>query len=109
MQRAGAAVESREPDRRDIRQNTETLAFRPLTRRQNEANVAQMMRNGLLFSLIVFAAAVFASVAQAERRVALIIGNSAYRNASALPNTINDANAIAALFRSVGFEVVSSR
>jgi hypothetical protein len=68
-----------------------------------------MMRKGLLFSLMVFAAAVFATVAQAERRVALIIGNSAYRNASALPNTINDANAIATLFRSVGFEVVSSR
>jgi hypothetical protein len=68
-----------------------------------------MMRKGLLFSLMVLAAALFASVAQAERRVALVIGNSAYRNASPLPNTINDANAIAALFRSVGFEVVSSR
>jgi uncharacterized caspase-like protein len=68
-----------------------------------------MMRKGLLLSLMVFVAAVFASVAQAERRVALIIGNSAYRNASPLPNTINDANAIATLFRSVGFEVVSSR
>jgi Caspase domain len=68
-----------------------------------------MMRKGLLFALTIFAAALFASAAQAERRVALIIGNSAYRNASPLPNTINDANAIAALFRSVGFEVVSSR
>jgi Caspase domain len=68
-----------------------------------------MMRKGLFFCLMVFAAAVFASVAQAERRVALIIGNSAYRNASPLPNTINDANSVAALFRSVGFEVVSSR
>jgi hypothetical protein len=67
-----------------------------------------MMRK-LLFSLMVFVAALFASMAQAERRVALVIGNSAYRNASPLPNTINDANAIAALFRSVGFEVVSSR
>jgi uncharacterized caspase-like protein len=26
-----------------------------------------------------------------------------------LPNTLNDANAVAALFRSVGFEVVNSR
>jgi Caspase domain len=67
-----------------------------------------MMRK-LLFSLMVFVAALFASMAQAERRVALVIGNSTYRNASPLPNTINDANAIAALFRSVGFEVVSSR
>ena len=89
-----------------MRQNTETLAFRPLTRRQNE-QMLQIMRKRLLFSLMVFAAAVFATVAQAERRIALVIGNSAYRNASALPNTINDANAIAALFRSVGFEVVS--
>jgi Caspase domain len=68
-----------------------------------------MMRKPLLACLLVFAAALFASVAQAERRVALIIGNSAYRNASPLPNTINDANSVAALFRSVGFEVVSSR
>jgi Caspase domain len=48
-------------------------------------------------------------VQAAERRVAFVIGNSAYKNATSLPNTINDANAIAALFRSVGFEVVSSR
>jgi caspase domain-containing protein len=103
----------REPDRKVIRQNTETFAFRPLTRRPNAANVAEMMRKGLLTCLMVLAAAVFASmfasVAQAERRVALVIGNSTYRNASPLPNTINDANSIAALFRSVGFEVVNSR
>jgi hypothetical protein len=68
-----------------------------------------MMRKVLLFCLLVFAAALFASVALAERRVALVIGNSEYRNASPLPNTINDANAVATLFRSVGFEVVSSR
>ncbi len=64
-----------------------------------------MMRKGLLFSLLILLAALFASVAQAERRVALVIGNSAYRNASPLPNTINDATAVAALFRSVGFSV----
>ena len=58
---------------------------------------------------MVFAVVLSASVAQAERRVALVIGNSTYRNASPLPNTINDANAVAALFRSVGFEVVNSR
>jgi Caspase domain len=52
---------------------------------------------------------VFATAAKADRRVALVIGNSSYRNASQLPNTINDSNAVAALFRSVGFEVVNSR
>ncbi len=59
--------------------------------------------------MIVAAAIVFATAAKADRRVALVIGNSSYRNASQLPNTINDANAVAALFRSVGFEVVNSR
>ncbi|MGV7213071.1 caspase family protein [Bradyrhizobium sp. UFLA05-112] len=41
--------------------------------------------------------------------MALVVGNSAYKNASTLSNTINDSNAIAALFKSIGFEVVISR
>jgi hypothetical protein len=45
----------------------------------------------------------------ADRRVALVIGNSTYKSASSLPNTINDSTAIAALFKSIGFEVVISR
>lgn len=68
-----------------------------------------MKRKGLLFCVIVLLAALLAPAAKAERRIALVIGNSAYRNASMLSNTINDATAIAALFRSVGFEVVTSR
>jgi hypothetical protein len=67
------------------------------------------MRKSVLLGLMVFAAALFASAAQAERRVALVIGNSTYQNAAPLINTTNDANAIAALFRLVGFEVVTSR
>jgi len=47
--------------------------------------------------------------ALAERRVALIIGNSSYQNVASLPNTINDANAIAAVFRKAGFDVVEAR
>src|SRR5258708_4588745 len=69
-----------------------------------------MKRKGFLVCAIMVAAAiVFATTAKADRRVALVIGNSVYRNASQLPNTINDANAVSALFRSVGFEVVNSR
>jgi len=41
-----------------------------------------------------------------ERRVALVIGNSSYRNAPALPNTVNDARDMVTALRSVGFEVV---
>ncbi|MDE2379278.1 caspase family protein [Bradyrhizobium sp.] len=45
----------------------------------------------------------------AEKRVALTIGNSTYKNATQLPNPANDAVAVAALLRSAGFDVVESR
>ncbi len=67
------------------------------------------LRGFLIYGFCLAAAALFATAAAAERRVALVIGNSAYKNASSLPNTINDSTAIAALFKSVGFEVVISR
>jgi hypothetical protein len=41
----------------------------------------------------------------ADRRVALVIGNSAYRNVAPLPNTVNDATDMAASFRRLGFSV----
>src|SRR5271168_4557742 len=69
-----------------------------------------MKPKGFLVGVVALAAALLCGgVAEAERRVAFVIGNSAYKNATSLPNTINDANAVAALFRSVGFEVVTSR
>ncbi|HLN10592.1 MAG TPA: caspase family protein [Xanthobacteraceae bacterium] len=50
-----------------------------------------------------------AGQAAADRRVALVVGNSAYRNGAPLPNTVNDSTAIAQLFRAAGFDVVDSR
>jgi hypothetical protein len=41
--------------------------------------------------------------------VALVIGNSAYHNAATLPNTINDATAIATMFKNAGFDDVDMR
>lgn len=41
-----------------------------------------------------------------ERRVALILGNSAYRHAPSLPNPANDARAMADSLRAAGFELV---
>jgi hypothetical protein len=46
------------------------------------------------------------AAAWADRRVALVIGNSAYQNASQLPNPVNDAAAVAKVFRDAGFDVV---
>jgi len=67
------------------------------------------LRDILVWVFCLTAGALFATAAAADRRVALVIGNSAYKNASTLSNTINDATSIATLFKSVGFEVVISR
>ena len=45
----------------------------------------------------------------AEKRVALVIGNSAYRNVAKLSNPANDAAAVAAMFKSAGFDTVESK
>ncbi|MGH6816179.1 MAG: caspase family protein, partial [Hyphomicrobiaceae bacterium] len=45
--------------------------------------------------------------AHAEKRAALVIGNSEYRHTRALPNPKNDAAAIAKLLGDMGFEVTS--
>lgn len=59
-----------------------------------------------------FLAAIVLLVCQpawAGRRVALVIGNSAYQNAPSLPNPVNDGATIAATLRDAGFDVVDSR
>jgi uncharacterized caspase-like protein len=43
---------------------------------------------------------------RSTRRVALVIGNSAYRNVARLPNPAKDAAAIADMFRKAGFDSV---
>jgi uncharacterized caspase-like protein len=58
----------------------------------------------ILFFL--FGLLVLATPAAAEKRVALVIGNAAY--SVSLANPVNDATAVAALFRSAGFEVVNA-
>jgi len=50
-----------------------------------------------------------ASPVLAEKRVALVIGNSSYKNVSRLVNPVNDAAAIAKLFKEAGFDLVDSR
>ena len=62
-----------------------------------------IIRSVVIAALLVLAPA----GAQAEKRVALVIGNSAYRNAPALPNPRNDAAAIADALQKLGFSVQS--
>src|SRR5664279_3383496 len=47
--------------------------------------------------------------ALAEKRVALLLGNSAYQNVAPLPNPVNDGAVIADTLRQAGFDVFDSR
>jgi uncharacterized caspase-like protein len=47
--------------------------------------------------------------AHADKRVALVIGNSAYKNVARLNNPTNDAAAIVAMLKKAGFDSVDSR
>jgi hypothetical protein len=63
------------------------------------------MRTLTLFvSLICIA--LTATAANAEKRVAFVVGNGAYKNVAPLPNPPVDAKAMASVLRNVGFEVV---
>jgi uncharacterized caspase-like protein len=42
----------------------------------------------------------------AERRIALVIGNSSYEHVPRLANPVNDAAAMADMFKRAGFDVV---
>jgi uncharacterized caspase-like protein len=45
----------------------------------------------------------------AEKRVALVLGNSNYQNVAPLANPVNDSSKIAATLKDAGFDVVDSR
>jgi len=52
---------------------------------------------GLLFS---------GGAASADKRVALVIGNSSYAHAPVLDNPVNDATAVSIMLEGAGFQVV---
>jgi uncharacterized caspase-like protein len=67
------------------------------------------LRPGLLFIALLFgtvAGVWSAPVAAADKRVALVIGNSAYRSTAPLDNPANDAKLIADTLRKLGFTLV---
>jgi uncharacterized caspase-like protein len=60
----------------------------------------------LLAALTIAGLLVSATVAKADKRVAFVVGNGAYRNVAQLPNPAMDAKAMATTLRNVGFDVV---
>jgi hypothetical protein len=64
-----------------------------------------MFRHALFTLMIPAAVLLGAHSASAESRLALVIGQSAYRSVPALPNPANDARAVTQLLTDSGFEV----
>src|SRR5712671_242151 len=64
------------------------------------------MRLVAAFACAVMLTCLGAVPGHADKRVALVIGNSAYRNAPPLPNPRNDAEDVAAALKRTGFETI---
>jgi len=60
----------------------------------------------LIAALSIAGLLVSATVAKADKRVAFVVGNGAYKNVAALPNPAIDAKSMATVLRNVGFDVV---
>src|ERR1700682_3973701 len=60
----------------------------------------------LIAAMSVAALLVSGSAAFADKRVAFVVGNGAYKNVAPLPNPAVDAKSMAKLLRNVGFDVV---
>src|ERR1700676_2309296 len=60
----------------------------------------------LIAAMTAAAFLVSADAALADKRVAFVVGNGAYRNVAPLPNPAVDAKSIAKVLRNVGFDVV---
>ncbi len=63
------------------------------------------MRHAIIF-LFMICMLFSANAARADRRVAFVVGNGAYKNVQPLPNPPIDAKSMASVLRNVGFEVV---
>ncbi|MDA9437357.1 caspase family protein [Bradyrhizobium sp. CCBAU 51627] len=60
----------------------------------------------LTFIVSLMCVALSVGAAKADRRVAFVVGNGAYKNVAQLPNPPIDAKAMASTLRNVGFEVI---
>jgi hypothetical protein len=86
---AGPALAQAETPHLGASRATEVLPSAPQNASQQSANIGNP-----------------AALTGPEKRVALVIGNSAYENVTALPNPANDAREIGKFLNSAGFEVI---
>ncbi|MBN8981342.1 MAG: caspase family protein [Rhizobiales bacterium] len=67
------------------------------------------LRKSPALAIAVLLASLSSAPALADKRVALVIGNSAYKNVNQLPNPSKDAAAIGEMLKKAGFDSVDSR
>ncbi len=67
-----------------------------------------LLRNAIIATAVLSTIPFGIRAALAENRVALVIGQSAYRSVPALPNPANDARLVAKLLTDSGFEVMTA-
>ncbi|MBK9083163.1 MAG: caspase family protein [Rhizobiales bacterium] len=67
----------------------------------------RLARQALVWTAAVFVWGGLAADAWADRRVALVVGNSKYQKVTPLPNPSNDATDVADILRGLDFQVIS--
>src|SRR6516164_2942460 len=67
-----------------------------------------VLKLAFLFVVFGLSGLIFAEPEFAERRIALVIGNSAYRNVTPLDNPRNDARLMATTLQGLGFQLVGN-
>jgi uncharacterized caspase-like protein len=67
-----------------------------------------MFRHAFCTVFVLSALLAGATTARAENRLALVIGESAYRTVTPLPNPANDARAMSNFLNDAGFEVTTA-
>jgi uncharacterized caspase-like protein len=67
-----------------------------------------MFRQAFCTAFILGALLAGSTAARAENRLALVIGESAYRTVTPLPNPANDARAMSKFLNDAGFEVTAA-
>ena len=68
--------------------------------------IERLVPSAVAIGVTIFSMVVAPDLAWAEKRVALIVGNSSYQAVPQLPNPSRDANSVAKLFRDAGFDFV---
>src|SRR5438477_8080126 len=59
-----------------------------------------------MIGVAIFSMVLAPDAALADKRVALVVGNSGYQNVPKLPNPSGDASSVARMFRDAGFDSV---